>query len=446
MPGNPQDAWQDAWQGAERVNVSEKIAMIGLGYVGLPVAVAFAKKFPGTIGFDVNPQRVAALSSGKDRTGEVSTEELQSAPITFTADAEDLRGSTMFVVAVPTPIDKNRKPDLGALRSASELIGRVLEPGAVVVYESTVYPGVTEDTCGPVLERSSGLRCGVDFKLGYSPERINPGDREHTLERITKVVSGQDSETLERIAAAYGAIVPAGIYRAPSIKVAEAAKVIENTQRDLNISLMNELVLIFDRLGISTSDVLEAAATKWNFLPFKPGLVGGHCIGVDPYYLTSKAEEVGYNPQVILAGRRINDGMGAFVAQKLVKLLASSDTPLSKAQVGILGITFKEDVPDMRNSRVPDIVAELRQFGIEPHVHDPLVPADEAWDEVGIRLEPWESLRDLDGLIVAVPHGQYPELVCNALSTLIKPAGVIVDVKAMLRNRTLPSGISYWSF
>lgn len=426
--------------------MSEKIAVVGLGYVGLPVAVAFARQFPGTVGFDVNPKRVDELKSGRDRTGEVPEDELLESSITFSADVDSLRDRSLFIVAVPTPIDSNRKPDLRPLQSASDMIGKVLQPGAVVVYESTVYPGVTEEVCGEILERESGLRCGVDFKLGYSPERINPGDREHTLERIVKVVSGQDEESLERIASAYGAVIPAGVHRAPSIKVAEAAKVIENTQRDLNISLMNELVLIFDRIGISTSDVIEVAATKWNFLPFKPGLVGGHCIGVDPYYLTSKAEELGYNPQVILAGRRINDGMGAFVAQKLIKLIAGTETPLAKARVGILGVTFKEDVPDMRNSRVPDIITELRQFGIEPLVHDPLVEGDEAWQEMGVRLESWDSLRDLDGLVVAVSHEQFPEAVCNGLSQLMKPGGAIVDVKGMLKDRSLPDTINYWSF
>lgn len=426
--------------------MDERIAVVGLGYVGLPVALAFARGFPGTIGFDISARRVDELRAGRDRTGEVSEEELRSEQLTFTSDPADLADRTMFIVAVPTPIDANRKPDLGPLRSASESVGKVLSRGAVVVYESTVYPGVTEEVCAPVLEQASGLTAGRDFTLGYSPERINPGDKEHTIDRIVKVVSGQDEATLERVARAYGSVIPAGVFRAPSIKVAEAAKVIENTQRDLNISLMNELVLIFDRLGISTSDVLEAAGTKWNFLPFRPGLVGGHCIGVDPYYLTTRAEEVGYHPQVILAGRRINDGMGAFVAQKLIKLLANKPTPLGQARVAILGLTFKENVPDLRNSRVPDIVSELREFGIEPLVYDPLVSKEEALEEAGVELAQWDDLHDLDGVVVAVAHDQFPELVCSQLTTLLKAEGVIVDVKAMLKGRSLPDTLTYWSF
>ena len=429
----------------ERFFVSEKIAVIGLGYVGLPVAVALARKFP-TVGFDISSRRVQELRNGTDRTREVEPEDLQASTLTFTSDPDDLKGTTMFVVAVPTPIDVNRRPDLAPLEGASRTIGSVIEPGAVVVFESTVYPGVTEEFCGPIIEEVSGLKAGVDFKLGYSPERINPGDKEHTLERITKVVSGQDEESLERIARVYESVVEAGIYRAPTIKVAEAAKVIENTQRDLNIALMNELVLIFDRMDISTTDVIEAAATKWNFLPFQPGLVGGHCIGVDPYYLTNKAEELGYTPQVILSGRRINDGMGRFVAQKLVKMLASGGVPLGRARVGVLGVTFKENVPDMRNSRVPDIIDELREYGIEPLVHDPLVDAPDARDELQLQLSDWEDLEGLDGLILAVPHEQYPDMVCNELARLVKPNAAIVDVKAMLRERTLPESIDYWRF
>lgn len=429
----------------ERFFVSEKIAVIGLGYVGLPVAVALARKFP-TVGFDISSRRVQELQNGTDRTREVEPEDLQASTLTFTSDPDDLKGTTMYVVAVPTPIDVNRRPDLAPLEGASRTIGSVIEPGAVVVFESTVYPGVTEEFCGPIIEEVSGLKAGVDFKLGYSPERINPGDKEHTLERITKVVSGQDEESLERIARVYESVVEAGIYRAPTIKVAEAAKVIENTQRDLNIALMNELVLIFDRMDISTTDVIEAAATKWNFLPFQPGLVGGHCIGVDPYYLTNKAEELGYTPQVILSGRRINDGMGRFVAQKLVKMLASGGVPLGRARVGVLGVTFKENVPDMRNSRVPDIIDELREYGIEPLVHDPLVDAPDARDELQLQLSDWEDLEGLDGLILAVPHEQYPDMVCNELARLVKPNAAIVDVKAMLRERTLPESIDYWRF
>jgi UDP-N-acetyl-D-galactosamine dehydrogenase len=419
--------------------------VIGLGYVGLPVAVALARAFPGTVGFDVNPEKVASLREGVDSTGEVSAEELKTSGLTITSDPAHLSEATFFVVAVPTPIDRNRQPDLRPLTRASETIGKALRPGAVVVYESTVYPGVTEEVCGPILARVSGLRQGEGFKLGYSPERINPGDKEHTLERIVKVVSGEDAETLERVARVYGRIIPAGIHRAPSIKVAEAAKVIENTQRDLNIALMNELALIFDRLGIRTKDVLAASGTKWNFLPFSPGLVGGHCIGVDPYYLTAKADELGYHPQVILAGRRINDGMGTFIAQRLVKLLTRSGSPVKDARVGVLGLTFKEDVPDLRNSRVPDIVGELAQFGIEPLVHDPLADPEEAVKEYGIRPVPWDHLSDLDGLVYAVGHRAFREKPVEELLAGLKPQGVLIDVKSALDPSQVPAGVQYWS-
>ena len=424
--------------------MNEKIAVIGLGYVGLPVALAFANCFPGTVGFDVNTKKVAELKRHSDRTGEVSSETLAASPITFSSDPADLSDITFFVVAVPTPVDGNRRPDLRFMRSASETVGKVLQPGAVVVYESTVYPGVTEEVCGPVLEQVSGLKQGVDFKLGYSPERINPGDKVHTLESIVKIVSGEDEETLERVAKTYGRIIEAGVHKASSIKVAEAAKVIENVQRDLNISLMNELALIFDKLDIPTLDVLEAAGTKWNFLPFRPGLVGGHCIGIDPYYLTTRAEEVGYHPQVILSGRRINEGMGAFIAQKLIKLLIDTDVPVKGAKVGVLGLTFKEDVADVRNSRVPDIIHELRQFGIEPLLHDPLADTEEAEHEYGLQLNDWSELKDLDGIIVAVAHKEYPQRILEDLSTLLKPGGVIVDVKSTLRDKDLPDSVTCW--
>ncbi|HTE52954.1 MAG TPA: nucleotide sugar dehydrogenase [Kofleriaceae bacterium] len=430
---------------AQQQSRSENIAVIGLGYVGLPVALAFGRKYP-TFGFDINAKRVDALSSGRDDTGEVSVEELRSSRLRFTTKLDDLRGTTFFVVAVPTPIDKNYRPDLKPLVSASESVGKVLQKGAVVVYESTVYPGVTEEVCGPVLERVSGLKAGVDFTLGYSPERINPGDREHTFERITKVVSGQDPATLDRVAEAYGAVVTAGVHRATSIRVAEAAKVIENTQRDLNIALMNELALIFDRLGIRTQDVLDAAATKWNFLRFSPGLVGGHCIGVDPYYLTTKAEELGYQPQVILSGRRINNGVGAYVAQRAMKMLSRAGKPLAGAKVGILGLTFKENVPDLRNSRIPDIVNELLEFGIKPLVHDPLGNPEEAHEEYGLVLCDWSALAGLDALIFAVPHRKYLEMGIDNLLSLVRDGGVVVDVKSVLDPaRTTARGLSYWS-
>jgi len=424
---------------------NERFAVIGLGYVGLPVALAFARRFPGTIGFDINKTRISELKRGHDRTNEVSSADLASAGITFSSEAADLKDVTFFIIAVPTPIDKNNRPDLTPLRKASETVGRVISPGTVVVFESTVYPSVTEDICGPIIASASGLVQGRDFKLGYSPERINPGDKDHTFEKIVKVVSGEDDETLERVAVAYGAVVEAGIHRAPSIKVAEAAKVIENTQRDLNIALMNELAIIFDRLGIRTADVLAAASTKWNFIRFSPGLVGGHCISVDPYYLTTKAEELGYHPQVILAGRRINDGMGAYIAQRLVKQLVHADIQVKGAKVAILGLTFKEDVPDLRNSRVPDIVNEVSQFGIVPLVHDPVADPAEAAHEYGIVLSAWEEIRDLDALVVAVGHRFYREIPRAELLGTLRDARVVVDVKSILEPHGSPNGHSYWS-
>lgn len=421
----------------------ERVAILGLGYVGLPLAVALAEKYDDVLGFDINKARVEELLTGHDRTEEVETERLKSSKLRYSAEAADLADRTMFIVTVPTPIDEHNTPDLTPMLKASEMIGRYLKQGDVVVYESTVYPGVTEEVCGPVLERVSGLKQYEDFKLGYSPERINPGDKVHTIDKIVKVVSGQDAETLERVAQVYEAVVKAGVHRAPSIKVAEAAKVIENTQRDLNIALMNELALIFDRLGIRTLDVLEAAGTKWNFLPFRPGLVGGHCIGVDPYYLTQKAQEVGYYPQVILAGRRVNDGMGAFVAQKLVKLLIAADRPVKGARVGILGLTFKEDVPDLRNSRVPDIVAELRQFGIEPIIHDPYADTEEAMHEYGLKLSDLGEFHDLDGLILAVSHRAYLDCPRQELTQMLSGHGLFIDVKSALSVSDLPG--RYWS-
>lgn len=426
--------------------MSERIAVIGLGYVGLPVALAFAKKFPGSIGFDINVEKVKALRSGVDRSGETSEAELETTTLYMTWDVSDLKPATFFVVAVPTPVDKNNRPDLRALVKASETVGKVLKKGDVVVYESTVYPGVTEELCGPILEKVSGLQQSVDFKLGYSPERINPGDKQHTLERITKVVSGEDEPTLERVAAVYGAIIDAGVFRATSVKVAEAAKVIENTQRDLNIALMNELALIFDRMGIRTRDVLAAAGTKWNFLKFTPGLVGGHCIGVDPYYLTTKAEELGYQPQVILAGRRINNSIGPCVAQRTVKMLVHQNIPVKGAQVGVLGLTFKENVPDIRNSKVPDILTELREFGIEPKLHDPYADPAETKHEYGLSLSPLEELKDLDALILAVSHKQFVDQPLSFLIDRIKPGGVLVDVKSAIDPNALPKGgrVAYW--
>lgn len=425
--------------------MNERIAVIGLGYVGLPVAIALARKFPETVGFDVNPDRVRALREGRDSTGEVEERTLRESSLHFTHDPADLKRATFFVVAVPTPVDQNRRPDLTPLRRASETVGGALAKGSVVVYESTVYPGVTEDFCGPILEEVSGLRRGEDFHLGYSPERINPGDREHTLERITKVVSGEDEATLERVASVYGEIVEAGVHRAPSIRAAEAAKVIENAQRDLNIAFMNELAMIFDRLGLRTKDVLEAARTKWNFLPFSPGLVGGHCIGVDPYYLTFKAEEVGYHPQVILAGRRINDGMGAYVAQKAVKLLASEGEFVKGARVGVLGLTFKENVPDLRNSRVVDILRELKSFGLRPIVHDPHADPEEVRESFGVSPCDLTAFRDLHALVLAVPHRAYFELGPAGLGAMLRSGGIFMDVKSAFEPRDLPTNLRYWS-
>lgn len=421
-----------------------KIGVIGLGYVGLPLALAFARKFPGTIGFDISTARVKQLTEGKDSNEEESGEDLKNTTLKISARVEDLNGCNFFVVGVPTPVDENHNPDLAPLRGACELVGKVLTKGSIVVFESTVYPGVTEEICGKWLAQFSGLESGVDFKLGYSPERINPGDKEHTLAKITKVVSGQDAETLKVIEQVYGAVIDAGTYRATSIKVAEAAKVIENTQRDLNIALMNELAMIFDRMNISTKDVLDAASTKWNFLRFSPGLVGGHCIGVDPYYLTTKAEQLGYHPQVILAGRRINDGMGAWVAQRVIKLMVTNGQQIKGARVGILGITFKENVSDIRNSRVPDIISELRQFGVSPIIHDPMADPEKTHEEYGIGLVGMSELKDLDALILAVPHRQFMQRATSELLSGVRAGGVVADIKTVLKKGEIPAGLVYW--
>ena len=424
--------------------MSETVAVVGLGYVGLPVALGFARKFPGSIGFDINEAKVKALKSGVDATNEVSTAELKATTLLITSNPDDLKKATFFVVAVPTPVDRNNRPDLTPVVKASETVGRALKKGDVVVYESTVYPGVTEEVCAGILEKVSGLKRS-DFKLGYSPERINPGDKEHTLERITKVVSGEDGPTLDRVAATYGAVITAGVFKAASIKAAEAAKVIENTQRDLNIALMNELALIFDRMGIRTRDVLAAARTKWNFLPFSPGLVGGHCIGVDPYYLTFKAEELGYLPQVILAGRRINNDMGPYVAQKVVKMLINAGHGVKGARVGIFGLTFKENVPDIRNSKVPDIINELKQFGVEALVTDPYADAAETDHEYGLKLTKLDDMKELDALVLAVSHQQFLSMGGPALAARVRQGGVVVDVKSALDPSTFPKDrVAYW--
>lgn len=424
---------------------ARSIAIVGLGYVGLPIAVAFGKMRP-VVGFDINKKKVQELQEGIDRTGEVSEKDLAATQVRYTSDPADLKSTDFIIVAVPTPINEALQPDFTALQKASELIGRNLSSGAIVVYESTVYPGATEEVCLPILERTSGMKAGVDFKIGYSPERINPGDKEHTLEKITKVVSAQDQESLGIVADTYALVVKAGIHRASSIKVAEAAKVIENTQRDLNIALMNELSLIFHRLGIDTKSVLEAAGTKWNFLKFSPGLVGGHCIGVDPYYLTSKAESVGYHPEVILAGRRINNGMGKFVAEQTMKLLSQLSRPANEMKVGVLGLTFKENVPDLRNSKVPDIIHELHEYGIKVVVHDPIAENEEAVAEYGIHLVDWNEMKDLDGLIVAVAHKKFSDLGLMDLLALLRTQkqGVLIDVKSIFDPGQIPASIKYW--
>lgn len=427
------------------MNPAPSIAVIGLGYVGLPLALAFAKRFSDVVGFDVNARKVAQLQAGIDVIREGIEEEIRSSSLRTTSNVADLSDRDFFVVAVPTPVDSNHTPDLSPLRSACETLGPILKPGSTIVFESTVYPGVTEEICGPLLAQASGLRAGIDFKLGYSPERINPGDKLHTLEKVVKIVAGQDADALDLIASVYGAVVTAGVHRASSIKVAEAAKVIENTQRDLNIALMNELALIFDKMQISSRDVLDAAATKWNFLRFSPGLVGGHCIGVDPYYLTTKAQQLGYHPQVILSGRRINDGMGTYIAQRTVKLLATSGFQVRGAKVGILGLTFKENIADVRNSRVPEIVKELREFGVDVVLHDPQADPHETFEEYGINLDSLDAFQKLDGLMVAVAHDMYREMSVTTLRGMLKERAIFVDVKSLFSGSQFDASISYWS-
>ncbi len=424
--------------------MAERVAVIGLGYVGLPVAVALAGAFPGTVGFDISKRRVATLNAGEDWTGEIDTATLSKCGLKITADPADLKGASVFIVTVPTPIDRERRPDLSPLEGACKFVGPALSRGGIVVFESTVYPGVTEDFCGPLLEKYSGLTRGRDFTLGYSPERINPGDKQHRLETITKIISAEDEASMQRLRNVYGAIIRAGLHEASSIKVAEAAKVLENTQRDINIALLNELSIILDRMNVRTKDVLEAAGTKWNFLRFSPGLVGGHCIGVDPYYLTSCAEALGYHPQVILAGRRLNDDMGRFVASKIIKLLVHAKKPVAGARVGILGLTFKEDVPDLRNSKVPDIAAELREFGITPLVHDPMADAGAAHEEYGLTLSPLDSFRNLDAVVLAVGHQSYVNSLPHLVS-MLAPGGLFVDVKSVFNPSQMPPGLTYWS-
>ncbi len=409
-----------------------KLGVIGLGYVGLPLAVAFGNRFP-TIGFDINATRVAELREGQDSSLEVTPEELARVrDLRYTTRAEELASCNVYVVTVPTPIDRHKRPDLGPLESASRTVGRLLQPGDVVVFESTVYPGCTEEVCVPLLEQVSGLRFNADFYVGYSPERINPGDKQNRLETIVKVTSGSTPEVADFVDALYREIIRAGTHKASRIKVAEAAKVIENTQRDVNIALINELALIFNRLGIDTLEVLEAAGSKWNFLPFRPGLVGGHCIGVDPYYLTHKAQEIGYHPEVILAGRRINDGMGAYVAEQVVKLMTRARIQVVGARVLILGLTFKENCPDLRNTRVVDIIEELRGYHADVQVYDPWVNAGEAEREYGIQPIPAPEPGSYDAVILAVAHRQFQEMGPDAIRALCKPQAVLYDVKSVL--------------
>ncbi len=409
------------------------VAVVGLGYVGLPLAVEFGKKYK-TIGFDLSEAKIASYLKHCDPTGEVSTEDLQVAMrrdgLEVTSAPSRLAKADFFIVAVPTPVDEANIPDLTPLVGASAIVGRHMKPGATVIFESTVYPGATEEVCIPALERESGLKWRKDFHVGYSPERVNPGDRERTITNIVKVVSGDTESTLKVVGDLYESVISAGIHRASSIKVAEAAKVIENTQRDLNIALMNELAIIFDKIGIDTMEVLEVAGTKWNFLPFRPGLVGGHCIGVDPYYITHKAEILGYHPQVILAGRRINDGMAAFIAQQTVKQMIDAGSSIKGAKVIVLGLTFKENCPDIRNSKVADLVHELQDYGCEVLVHDPISDASEALEEYGIILKEWNKLPQADGMVVAVSHRQYLDMPISNLLEKLKPTGVFVDVKS----------------
>ena len=427
------------------VNGEEKISLVGLGYVGMPIAVAFAKKV-GVIGYDLNEKKIELYKSGIDPTNEVGDEEIKKTTVEFTADETRLCEAKFHIVAVPTPVNDDHTPDLTPVEGASKILGRNLTKGSIVVFESTVYPGVTEDVCVPILEKESGLKCGVDFKIGYSPERINPGDKVHRLETIVKIVSGMDDETLEEVANVYGLVVEAGVHRASSIKVAEAAKVIENSQRDINIAFMNELSIIFNKMGIDTKSVLEAAGTKWNFLKFYPGLVGGHCIGVDPYYLTYKAEMLGYHSQVILAGRRINDDMGKYVAENCVKNLIRAGKAVKNAKVAILGFTFKENCPDTRNTKVIDIVKELREYGIEPVIADPAADKAEAKHLYGIDFADVSEIKDMDAVVLAVSHEAFTKLSMSDVDAFFgEGKKVLLDVKGLLdRTAYENAGYSYW--
>ena len=425
---------------------NEKISLVGLGYVGMPIAVAFARKVK-VVGFDLNAEKINLYKSGIDPTNEVGNEVIKNTTVEFTADPSALKEAKFHIVAVPTPVNDDHTPDLSPVEGASRLLGQNLTKGSIVVFESTVYPGVTEDICVPILEKESGLKCGVDFKIGYSPERINPGDKVHRLETITKIVSGMDEETLDIVAKVYELVVEAGVHRAESIKVAEAAKVIENSQRDINIAFMNELSIIFNKMGIDTKAVLEAAGTKWNFLKFFPGLVGGHCIGVDPYYLTYKAEELGYHSQIILAGRRINDDMGKYVAENLVKNLIKADIPVKRAKVGILGFTFKENCPDTRNTKIIDIVRELNEYGIDPVVVDTTADSAEAERLYGVALSEKEALKNMDAVLIAVAHDEFAHLTKEEISSYFNPQNatkVLLDIKGILNRKEYEKDFSYW--
>lgn len=429
------------------VNGEEKISLVGLGYVGMPIAVAFSKKVK-VVGFDLNAKKIELYKSGVDPTNEVGDDAIKSCTVDFTADETKLREAKFHIVAVPTPVNDDHTPDLTPVEGASEILGRNLTKGSVVVFESTVYPGVTEEVCVPILERESGLKCGVDFKIGYSPERINPGDKVHRLETIKKIVSGMDEETLDTVAKVYELVVEAGVHRAESIKVAEAAKVIENSQRDINIAFMNELSIIFNKMGIDTKSVLEAAGTKWNFLKFYPGLVGGHCIGVDPYYLTYKAEELGYHSQIILSGRRINDDMGKYVAENTVKNLIKADASIKNAKIAILGFTFKENCPDTRNTKIIDIYNELREYGITPIIADPEADADEAKRLYGIEFVDINDIKDCDAVILAVAHEQFKAVSMADFEKMFKHnenANVLVDIKGLLDRKEYENAeYIYW--
>lgn len=430
------------------INGEEKISLVGLGYVGMPIAVAFSKKVK-VVGFDLNAKKIELYKSGIDPTNEVGNEAIKACTVDFTADESKLKEAKFHIVAVPTPVNDDHTPDLTPVEGASEIVGRNLTKGAIVVYESTVYPGVTEDVCVPILERESGLKCGVDFKVGYSPERINPGDKVHRLETITKIVSGMDEETLDEVSRVYELVVEAGVHRAESIKVAEAAKVIENSQRDINIAFMNELSIIFNKMGIDTQSVLKAAGTKWNFLKFYPGLVGGHCIGVDPYYLTYKAEEMGYHSQIILSGRRINDDMGKYVAESTVKNLIKADVSIKNAKVAILGFTFKENCPDTRNTKIVDIYNELKEYGITAEIADPAADADEAKRLYGIEFVDMATIKDCDAVILAVAHEQFKDLSAADFDKMFKAGDnsqkVLVDIKGLLDRKAYEAaGYNYW--